>query len=140
MNGVRSLVHPLVAMRLLKLIDDARDGAFDVEVVVETHRGRVGRLTAAPPSPGSTVTDPGSVLRGEKRHASPYRRMDLTSITAIDRAFDRLLEAAAELREAERSARSAEQKRLASDAHLLARAVEAEADAAHGVIRRALLS
>jgi len=66
--------------------------------------------------------------------------MDLTTITALDRAFDRLLEAAAELRESERLACSAGEERLTSDAHMLAGAVEAEVNALHGVIRRALVS
>jgi len=63
--------------------------------------------------------------------------MDMTSITALDRAFDRLLEAAAELREAERSAGEVGENRLAGEAGVLAGAVEAEVDATHAVIRRA---
>jgi hypothetical protein len=65
--------------------------------------------------------------------------MDMPSITALDRAFDSLLNAAADLRQAERFARGAGEGRLASDARILASAVEAEADAAHAVIRRALV-
>ena len=66
--------------------------------------------------------------------------MDTTTITALDRAFDHLLEAGAELRETERLAHGAGDKRLASEAEVLASAAEAEADAVHAVIRRALVS
>jgi len=65
--------------------------------------------------------------------------MDSRGPTALDSAFDRLLEAAAELRQAEREAEEAGKGALASEVLALARAVEAKAEATV-VIRRALRS
>jgi len=47
--------------------------------------------------------------------------MDMTAIAALDRAFDRLLEAAEELRAAERRARETGEILLALEAETLAR-------------------
>jgi len=63
--------------------------------------------------------------------------MDLSTISALDLAFDHLLDAAAELRRAEVLAKD---ERLAAEARRLATAVEADIQVTHTTIRRALLS
>ena len=64
--------------------------------------------------------------------------MDLNTIAALDRAFDRLLEAADQLRAAERSARGTAEEHLAHEIGVLLRTLEADADALSAVIRSAL--
>lgn len=64
--------------------------------------------------------------------------MDLKTITALDRAFDRLLEAADELRVAQRSEHETAEAPFSLEIDILLRVVEAEADAVNAVIRRAI--
>lgn len=83
--------------------------------------------------------DGGGAHRGESLLRSwSYSSMDIDAILALDRAFDRLVEAADELGVAHLLATQAEEERLASEVQVLAHAVSAEIDAAHAAIRRAL--
>jgi hypothetical protein len=59
-------------------------------------------------------------------------------IWGLDEAFDHLIEAADQLRRAERAALLGGKRRVAHEADILARAVDAEVDAVTEVLRRSL--
>jgi len=59
-------------------------------------------------------------------------------IWGLDEAFEYLIEAADQLRRAEEAARRSGDERVALDADVLARAVDAEVEAVNEVLRRSL--